>query len=111
MNVYFDDTSTFTVALAESSITAVFDTTLDMTVVFTEEGGITCSLDSDDDFSVSFGDGVVEGDYTGTYTVTPTTSTQTLVTAGKTLASNIVIEPIPETYGLITWNGSVLTVS
>ena len=37
--------------------------------------------------------------------------TQTLATAEKTVLENIVINPIPSNYGLITWNGSVLTVS
>lgn len=49
--------------------------------------------------------------YTGVTTVTPSQSTQTLATAEKVMASNIVINPIPSNYGLITWNGSTLTVS
>ena len=49
--------------------------------------------------------------YEGTYEVTPTTSTQVLATAGKKLAEDITINPIPSNYGLITWNGSSLTVS
>ena len=55
---------------------------------------------------------VVGGDpYTGTYTVTPSTQTQTLQTASLFMASNVTINPIPSNYGLITWNGSALTVS
>ena len=50
-------------------------------------------------------------DYTGDYTVTPTQSTQTLNTKDKTMTSNVIVNPIPTNYGLITWNGSVLTVS
>lgn len=50
-------------------------------------------------------------DYEGSYTVTPTQSTQTLPTADKNLAYDITVNPIPSNYGLITWNGSVLTVS
>ena len=49
--------------------------------------------------------------YTGEYRVTPTRETQTLATGGKTMARNIVVEPIPQNYGLITWDGSSLTVS
>lgn len=49
--------------------------------------------------------------YDGPYEVTPTQSTQTLETALKTCVQNIVINPIPSNYGLITYNGSVLTVS
>lgn len=57
---------------------------------------------------------VVERDapvYTGETTITPTTSGQVLSTQGTILLDDITIEPIPQTYGLITWNGSVLTVS
>lgn len=33
------------------------------------------------------------------------------MTENKTTQQNIVINPIPSNYGLITWNGSVITVS
>lgn len=49
--------------------------------------------------------------YQGTYTVTPSTRTQTLNTEESFLNHNITIYPIPSNYGLITWNGSTLTVS
>ena len=55
---------------------------------------------------------VIDGPpYTGSYSITPSTTSQTLNTAHRTLAQNITIGPIPSNYGLITWNGSVLTVS
>ena len=57
---------------------------------------------------------VVEHDlpvYTGETVVTPSTSEQVLNTADKVVTRNIVINPIPSNYGLITWNGSTLTVS
>ena len=50
-------------------------------------------------------------DYTGDYTVTPTQSTQTLNTKDKTMTGNVTVNPIPTNYGLVSWNGSVLTVS
>lgn len=49
--------------------------------------------------------------YTGDYTVTPSSETQTLQTNNLRMTDNITIEPIPNNYGLITWNGSVITVS
>lgn len=49
--------------------------------------------------------------YTGEYEVTPSQETQILNTSGLKATSNIVINPIPSNYGLITWNGSTLTVS
>ena len=57
---------------------------------------------------------VTEGDlpyYTGATEVTPSQETQTLLTAETIVLENIVINPIPSNYGLITWNGSTLTVS
>ena len=49
--------------------------------------------------------------YTGETNITPSTSEQVLATAEKVVTRNIVINPIPSNYGLITWNGSTLTVS
>ena len=47
----------------------------------------------------------------GAVTVTPNNTTQTVVTAGKFTTGSITVEPIPSNYGLITWDGSALTVS
>lgn len=49
--------------------------------------------------------------YPGATTVTPTRETQVLNTNGYLMNNNVTVEPIPWYYGLITWNGSVLTVS
>lgn len=49
--------------------------------------------------------------YHGVYEVTPTNEEQTLDTQGYYLAENIILKPIPSNYGLITWSGSILTVS
>lgn len=49
--------------------------------------------------------------YDGEYTITPTTADQTFPTYGKLMARDLVVEKIPNNYGLITWNGSTLTVS
>lgn len=55
---------------------------------------------------------IVTGDhYEGPIEVTPAQQTQTLQTEGLLVDSDITINPIPSNYGLITWNGSVLTVS
>ena len=50
-------------------------------------------------------------DYTGSYEVNPSQEEQALPTAYKRLTKDVIIKPIPEYYGLITWDGSVLTVS
>ena len=49
--------------------------------------------------------------YTGAYEVTPSGETQTLETENKRMTGNVTINPIPNNYGLITYNGSILTVS
>ena len=55
---------------------------------------------------------IIDGEhYQGDYTVTPTNYTQTLPTAGLVMEQDVTINPIPSNYGLITWNGSFLTVS
>ena len=49
--------------------------------------------------------------FEGDYEVTPSAETQTLRTKGKRMTGDVVINPIPSNYGLITWNGAFLTVS
>lgn len=50
-------------------------------------------------------------DYTGPYAVTPGDSRQVLRTNNRRTTQDIVVEPIPQNYGKITYNGSVITVS
>lgn len=50
-------------------------------------------------------------EYRGPTTITPSPEHQTLETAELMVAENITIEPIPSNYGLITWDGSIITVS
>lgn len=49
--------------------------------------------------------------YDGDYTVTPSSETQTIPIIGKTARQNITVGAIPNNYGLITWNGSFLTIT
>ena len=49
--------------------------------------------------------------YTGEYNITPSANTQTLETKNLRMTDNVTINPIPNNYGLITWNGSIITVS
>lgn len=65
---------------------------------------------------VSFGNPIardfVERDpYMGSYTVTPSAEAQILETNNLRMTDNITVNPVPSNYGLITWNGSFLTVS
>lgn len=49
--------------------------------------------------------------YDGPYEVTPSRETQTLGTNGKQAMADIIVNPIPSNYGLVTWNGSYLMIS
>lgn len=49
--------------------------------------------------------------YEGEYRVTPSGTAQVLATAGKMLAEDVTVDPIPSNYGLVTWDGSTITVS
>ena len=50
-------------------------------------------------------------EYEGNYEITPSNKINILNTKDKVLYENIVVNPIPSNYGLITWNGHILTVS
>lgn len=84
-----------------------------------ESGSLTGEINSSGELegNISIGESLT-GDfslmiptYDGSYSVTPSEEAQTLQTKNKNLNQNITIGPIPENYGKITWNGSVLTVS
>lgn len=49
--------------------------------------------------------------YEGAYVITPSQEEQVLPTHEHSMIEDIIINPIPSNYGLITWNGSILTVS
>ena len=84
-------------------------------ISFTESDNFKVSFSDSDALSVSFGE-VIEVDrdteiYDGDYEFTPTLEEQTIMIADKTATADIIINPIPSNYGLITWNGSTITVS
>lgn len=49
--------------------------------------------------------------YEGDYAVTPSGSEQILRTNGLRMTGDITVAPIPQNYGLVTWNGAFLTIS
>ena len=63
--------------------------------------------------SVSVKSGVIADGvpYTGTCEVTPSREEQVLMTSGLLMPRNVVINPIPSNYGLVTWDGSTITIS
>ena len=62
-------------------------------------------------FKVTQGIPIYPSSYQGAYTVTPTQSTQVLQTDHLMLNGNVVVNPIPSNYGLITYSGNIITVS
>lgn len=48
--------------------------------------------------------------YEGSYEFTPTDEEQTIPIAGQIAEQNIRVNPIPQNYGRIEWNGSTLRV-
>lgn len=50
-------------------------------------------------------------EYEGLKTVTPNANRQVLPTEGCYMTEDIYVEPIPNNYGLITYDGSCITVS
>lgn len=49
--------------------------------------------------------------YEGNYEITPSEELQTLPTANRMLARNIVVAPIPKNYGRITYNGGGIIIT
>lgn len=62
-------------------------------------------------FGAETGIPIYPGFYEGAYEVTPGEHNVILATKNKMMAEDVKVNPIPNNYGLITWNGSVLTVS
>nr|DAD77932.1 MAG TPA: hypothetical protein [Siphoviridae sp. ctHDv29]DAG04278.1 MAG TPA: hypothetical protein [Siphoviridae sp. ctKsH2] len=49
--------------------------------------------------------------YEGDYEITPSEELQTLPTANRMLARNIVVAPIPKNYGRITYSGGGIIIT
>lgn len=49
--------------------------------------------------------------FDGPYEVTPGEETQMLLMKDMRASDHVTVNPIPSNYGLITWDGSVITVS
>lgn len=76
------------------------------------------TLSVDDDVGIEFGtDEYIRTHstdyptYDGPTEFTPSRESQVVETTAHVLLADIVINPIPSNYGLVQWNGAVLTVS
>lgn len=75
-------------------------------------GGVALSVGSVGGVSLRVGAPIYANEaYGGEYSVTPSTTAQVLPTRNQTMKHDLTIEPIPSNYGLITYNGSTITVS
>lgn len=100
-------------------LTLNFDTTNVSTMLaeFVESGNSFTSnflaSDSEEIYVSEFTSAVIQklDKYEGPYEATPTQETQTFTTDNKAMEHNFIVNPIPHNYGLITWDGSTLTVS
>lgn len=82
-------------------------------LAFQDGCAVTFSFQDAPSFHMDVGT-VVHGDvvkYDGPYELTPGEEAQVLPTQGFTMAEDFVINPIPSNYGLITYDGSTITVS
>lgn len=73
---------------------------------FAEESTIKADFES-----TVIAEKIITDMYDGDYVITPSAKPVVLETVGKVSRQNFVVNPIPQNYGLITWNGSYLTVS
>lgn len=85
-------------------------------MIHLDVGGTTAiRLETGRDPTISLDSGGCGGSiippYTGDYEVTPDESEQVFAVKGKKMTDDFTVNPIPSNYGLITWNGSTLTVS
>jgi len=88
---------------------------------FSADDGLTANADFnngqtfgaalDNTFAVNLSAMHATGEYSGAYEVTPSNQTQTLATAGKIMARDITINPIPSNYGLVAYDGSILSIT
>jgi len=84
----------------------------DLILVLQDDSPIGLVVEDNSPFTLTIGDGETEYPvYDGATEFTPTRETQVVVTARKVLLDNITINPIPQNYGLVTYNGSVITIS
>lgn len=58
--------------------------------------------------NVEFSSGGGGVPYRGEYEVTPSEEEQTLQTANRVLAHDVVIHPVPDDYARMAWNGASL---
>lgn len=82
----------------------------DFIVDFDTEASYTCTFTESANMVVDLGPSISK-EYHGPTEVVPGPEYQSLHTTNRILTGEIVIDPIPANYGLITYNGNIITVS
>lgn len=97
----------------ECGIYGVIQTEETLTGTVSSDSAICGRLDTEGTLvgSVGFPSCEYPTTYKGEYVFTPSSEEQVVPLNGKMATDDILINPIPSNYGLITWDGSVITVS
>ena len=84
-----------------------------LTATLAGVGGLSAELAGEATLSagLTIPQAVAVEEYTGPYEFEPLAEEQVVEISGKRATQDITIGAIPQNYGLITWNGSTLTVS
>lgn len=92
---------------------AIFSQPIQITGTLTPQASLSATLSTNARLTgtLTIPEGASVRKYEGEYEVTPTEETITLSTSNLQMTHNVTINPIPSNYGLITWNGTTLTVS
>lgn len=87
------------VLLSSADLTCVFDMTVNRTV-FEHDMQLDMQVVTQ-----------IHPSYSGEYEFTPNDNTQIVATAGQILEQDIVINPVPNTYGHVAWDGRFISIS
>ena len=90
------------------SDTIVIGGEISLTSVMDGDGDVLLTCDGEEGTIIQYDSHSL---YTGEYEVTPSSETQTIPIANFIASQNITINPIPNNYGLVAWNGSYLQIS
>jgi len=85
----------------------------DLVLLLDEEEDIVLEDDQGDDLILEDADPYRQeyDEYTGPTVFTPGRQAQIVLTARKVVLTDIRINPIPQNYGLVSYDGSVITIS
>lgn len=104
--VYTDE---YTASVDDTIYVAEIDPNYTPVATYEDDNNVFIGSVVDDTYIASIGR---EGfPYEGSYHVTPTRETQTLATEGKYMLSDVIIDPIPQNYGLVERIGMSLRIS